>query len=99
MIDVFKIFNDAWVEHEIEGSMDLRITMSKKGIKVNLGIGSDSNKPNSFDLVQAMLDSCNIALKDIEKSIILYTEEDKKNWVWYYVKRKAFIYKVIEKLS
>jgi len=99
MKDVFKIFNEAWVEHGIEGSMDFRVTMSKKGIKVNLGINSDSNKPKSFDLVEAVLDSCNVALKQIEKSIEYFTDDNNQNLVWYHVKRKAFIYTVINKLS
>ena len=95
-MDALNIFHTLYKQHGLEGSMDVRVTMTLKGIKVNLGLDSYSNKPKSFDLNAAFKDSIAIAINEVSKMIIYYKDDiDRK---WFYVKRKAFLEEVLSKL-
>jgi hypothetical protein len=71
-----KYIHDSYIRHGCIGTLDIRVTLSLKGIKVNMGI-SHSNKPNGFDLTQAIIDSCNISIKECDKMITYEMHSDK----------------------
>lgn len=104
MKDVIKIINTAWIEHKVSAPMDVRITMSAKGIKVNLGLGCYSNKPNSFDLSDAVLESCQLSLSWFGQILTVANNSPKKNnydtnWVLECMKRKEMLDDIISELK
>lgn len=76
MKDVFGILNDAWKKYNINSAMDVRVTMSSKGIKVNLGLGAQSNKPTDFNLINAVTSSVEINLAWFEKILTQHNNNE-----------------------
>jgi len=100
MMDPLKVIKDIYDEQAIEGTLDVRVTMTHKGIRVNFGMGTDSNKPSTFDLKQAILNSAQLSVKETQKWMERKGKDDKNiNLLLYYNKRLKFYNAIIERLS
>ena len=98
-MDPIKIFKDTFIKHRLEGKLDLRITVTLKGIKVNTGLGFYSNKPITFDLNEAFIDSLTYGLTQIIHSINYAKTINEKSQISYYTRRKDFIVDVLNQLE
>jgi len=92
-----KYIYDSFIRHNVDGKLDVRVTLSRKGIKVNIMSAFKSNKPTGFDLTQAIIDSCQIGVKGCDKMIAweLHSENIKNH----FQKQKDWLNDVITELS
>jgi len=99
-MEPLQVIKNVFEEQEIQGSLDVRVTMTHKGIKVNFGMGTDSNKPTTFDLKESILISAIASAAEIQKWMKRNTkDEESSDLLWYYTKRLKFFNTIIERLS
>ncbi len=95
-MEPLKIIKELHKELGIEGALDVRVTMTDKGIIVKFD-NPYSNMPNTFDLKQAILDS---AQQNVEIIKLDMEHNDKDiDLQWIYTKRLKFFNMIIERLS
>ena len=97
-MEPLKIIKNIYEEQGIEGSLDVRVTMTHKGIKVNFGLGTDSNKPSTFNLNDAIIQSAQISKSQIERWMKSYRDNE-LDLRWRQTKMLKFFSTVIERLS
>lgn len=106
MKDVLNIIKSSFDKYDLDTVVDVRITMSKNGIKVNMGLGFSSNKPTTFNLIDAVIDSCELSLESINDILITYnndpstrSEYDKKTRIPRCMRNKEILEEIITELK
>jgi hypothetical protein len=99
-MEPFKIIKDLHTKHEINGNLDFRVTMSRKGIKVNFGMGTYSKDPTTFDLNEAILLSAKTSIAYLQHWMTINTKDQpNSDLLWQYTKKLKFFNDVVEKMS
>ena len=96
-MEPLKIIRDLYLENEIEGNLDVRLTMTHNGIRVNFGMDTNSTKPSTFDLQEAILISAKASVAETQKRMKHNTKNS--DLLWHYTKQLKFFNDVVKHMS